>query len=134
MNLTDFNVFPTAHKGVPCPEWQFDVSGETGVLIGLKDLKARFDAGDELATIRFIVCDHPKVGPEPGKVHVTYRVGMGHANERDCFRLCGEDKDPWGVGSEALVGSYYPYADDPAFAAVTLVRQMPQGCIFRVID
>ena len=61
-------------------------------------------------TFRFALCD--RVGTQIPTIAEIVTIAMGSGD--DGARYCGENNDPEGPGSSALIASYYSYRRDPA--------------------
>lgn len=101
--------------------WQDENSGIAALVNAAKDI-----ANGEKAT--FALCNHEEGYASPVIVEI---VTIG--NDGQSARYCGENDDPSGVGSHALIASWYDYSTSPAHIAVALARAFAaHKCYFRL--
>ena len=111
--------------------WQDENSGISALTQAAADIakgkKVNFAIGHRLEDGRTVVVIDEIV---------TFAMGEG-GNPKDGYqplapRYCGEDNDPNGAGSHALIPSWYDYCADPAHIAVALARAFSGKLYFRV--
>lgn len=89
--------------------WQDENSGTAALMSAALDVV-------EGKTVRFALCDRD--GTLPPTVAEIVTIAMG----TDSPRYCGEDDDPEGAGSHALITSWYGYCKDTTAIAVQMAR------------
>lgn len=87
--------------------WQDENSGIAALVQAADDIIAG-------KKVHFALCS--REGTSTPTIDEVVTLAMG----ADGPRYCGEDADPQGAGSHALIASWYAYCKDPASIAVAL--------------
>lgn len=100
--------------------WQDENSGIAALLQAAQDMI-------EGKTVSFALCSHqPHQDPTINEI-VTFAMGT------DSPRYCGENKNPNGAGSHALIPSWYDYCNQPAAIVAAMARAFSaHACYFRI--
>jgi hypothetical protein len=124
--MTTLQAKSVYHQPADVPQnlliWQDENSGIAALVLAAQDIT-------EGKRVTFALCD--RQGTLQPTVEEVVTIAMG-SNRTP--RYCGEDNDPDGVGSYALIASWYDYAADPAYIAVAMARAFQaHKCYFRLL-
>ena len=111
MNTLTPNIVYHQPKNIPAHLhiWQDENSG----ISALTNAAAAICNGE---TVRFAICE--REGTKAPTIREIVTIAMGE----DEPRYCGEDQNPEGAGSHALIASWYDYCKEPAAIAVAMSR------------